>query len=616
MIAPAIEGNRRAERIAYHRSTGSANVRTLLAATCNVANVQPHSLEGMTATCSSCQSKMWIQERKPTSSQRNPVFHLCCKDGEVTLSAFPNAPALLLALLEAFSFMSNGANFNGSLADNHDGMYTYDIQGCVYHQISTALLPLFQANNEEALHFVSTQEFKLRVGEPYVPDRGYDQPTCSEVVVVIPGDGNEGDGRRNIVLRKHGGGLRIVNQLYVNYDPLHFVLLFLYGSLGWSLQVKERGKVTMNQFYAYHFMWVHCNQVMLCASLYLGLIDQLAIDDVASPVERMITGSMRYMQGLYQNAMAIVQKMGRPDLFITMTCNPKWPEMMDALLPGQKELLHLIIDKEIFGKVKGCVYAIEFQKHGLRHTHMLCILDDLYKPKTPKDIDKIVCAELPYPNDKELLGCMSGKYLYKCVYNGHDCIQAKVSSMDAPRDSAIAGAAQNLRHAMNPNSIVVPNTMQKMYPSVYALQVRDENMSACTPLTEWMQYNWDHLVDEVAKRTLYYDFPPYYTWNDSTRWWSRRAKCYEDLRTIDGVVYDTYQRAAQARGLLHFDEEFDNDFRLASIIASPRQVCELFVMMLLYYDISQLDVLLEKYLDAMSEDICFTSDASQVTAAI
>ena len=37
----------------------------------------------------------------------------------------------------------------------------------------------------------------------------------------------------------------------------------------------------------------------------------------------------------YQDAMAIVREYGKPDFFITMTCNPNWPEIKDFLLPGQ-----------------------------------------------------------------------------------------------------------------------------------------------------------------------------------------------------------------------------------------------------------------------------------------
>jgi hypothetical protein len=126
------------------------------------------------------------------------------------------------------------------------------------------------------------------------------------------------------------------------------------------------------------------------------------------------------MQALYQDAMAIVRKLGKPDFFITMTCNPKWTEITRELLPGQtaqdrfalccrvfhiklKALLDMIVKGEIFGKVKGRVYVVEFQERGLPHAHMLWIMDDEYKARTPEEIDRIVCAEIPDPNeDKEL----------------------------------------------------------------------------------------------------------------------------------------------------------------------------------------------------------------------
>ena len=34
--------------------------------------------------------------------------------------------------------------------------------------------------------------------------------------------------------------------------------------------------------------------------------------------------------------MAIVQYMGKPDMFITITCNPSWPEITFALFQGEK----------------------------------------------------------------------------------------------------------------------------------------------------------------------------------------------------------------------------------------------------------------------------------------
>ena len=38
---------------------------------------------------------------------------------------------------------------------------------------------------------------------------------------------------------------------------------------------------------------------------------------------------------LYQNAMAIVRIISKPNLFITITCNPSWSEITNELFLGQ-----------------------------------------------------------------------------------------------------------------------------------------------------------------------------------------------------------------------------------------------------------------------------------------
>lgn len=52
------------------------------------------------------------------------------------------------------------------------------------------------------------------------------------------------------------------------------------------------------------------------------------------------TGGRRYMIQNYHDAIAICRVYGPPDLFITFTCNPKWPEISDALHfePGQRNI--------------------------------------------------------------------------------------------------------------------------------------------------------------------------------------------------------------------------------------------------------------------------------------
>ena len=71
--------------------------------------------------------------------------------------------------------------------------------------------------------------------------------------------------------------------------------------------------------------------------------------------------------------MAIVRKYGKPDLFITFTCNPRWPEIQQNLARGATandrpdlvarvfhaklaELMRDITKNRIFGNVDACLY--------------------------------------------------------------------------------------------------------------------------------------------------------------------------------------------------------------------------------------------------------------------
>ena len=123
-------------------------------------------------------------------------------------------------------------------------------------------------------------------------------------------------------------------------------------------------------------------------------------------------GSTRYMMQNYQNAMAIVGMKGKSDLFITMTCSPKWHEIKDNLLPGRQAsdrsiicarvfhlkkeyLISLIMKEKYFGEVSARFHVVEFQKRSLPHAHILVTLKDSYKWSTMNDIDKYITAKIP-----------------------------------------------------------------------------------------------------------------------------------------------------------------------------------------------------------------------------
>jgi hypothetical protein len=129
-------------------------------------------------------------------------------------------------------------------------------------------------------------------------------------------------------------------------------------------------------------------------------------------------GSPRALQQLYLDAMSMVKRFGKPDFFITMTANPSWIEMQEALRPGEQAadrpdlmarvfkmkleiLLKELLDDKILGNVQAWTYVVEFQKRGLPHVHMLLIMTPDSKPRTPEDIDTRIVAELPDSSSPE-----------------------------------------------------------------------------------------------------------------------------------------------------------------------------------------------------------------------
>jgi hypothetical protein len=123
------------------------------------------------------------------------------------------------------------------------------------------------------------------------------------------------------------------------------------------------------------------------------------------------TGGPRAQYQGYQDPMTIVREYGKPDLFITKTCNPTWEEIAEKLPPGQTAQdrpdsvarvwqLKLVVfladlDQGILGQVEARLYVVEFQKRGLPHAHILTILADAGKPRARELIDKMVSAEIP-----------------------------------------------------------------------------------------------------------------------------------------------------------------------------------------------------------------------------
>ena len=290
--------------------------------------------------------------------------------------------------------------------------------------------------------------------------RRYNAVRCNEVAFVFQTEDGAPPFNRDIAVHlKNSNATQHVSILNCNLDAMTYPILFPYGTSTWHEKMfcdnNPKIKITQLQFYAYHLAirpefstilnggkltqqfcvdayckieacrlkYIETHQKELRVENYktlLAHIESRASERGLKPGKQVILpssfcGSDRAMKQNYEDAMAIVAKKGTPDFFITMTCNPTWPEITTNLQPWQqahnrpdlvarvfhlklKELLHDLTQKHIFGETIGQIHVIEFQKRGLPHAHILLIMGSADRPKESELIDKLISAEFPNPN--------------------------------------------------------------------------------------------------------------------------------------------------------------------------------------------------------------------------
>ncbi|KAK1414443.1 hypothetical protein QVD17_30187 [Tagetes erecta] len=347
---------------------------------------------------------------------------------------------------------------------------------------------------------------KLRlIGKREKDGRTYNLPTASEVAALIVGDFAEGLEKRDIVVKSREGHLHRISELHPSYLALQYPLLFPYGEDCYRVDIPHRGVApdstdkratcTMREFFAYRIQ-DRANEFSLILNSR-RLFQQFLVDaytmveterlnfirgqqsklrcqsfeklknirnqddnDISNTGKRVIlpssfTGGSWYMMQNYLDAMAICKWYGYPDFFITVTCNPKWPEVKrfledTSLNPEDRpdilcrlfkikldSLITDLKDKSILGKVSAVVYTIEFQKRGLPHAHICLFMRASDKYPTVEHIDPVISAEIPDPNeDLELYTLVSdfmihspcGSYNMKC-----SCMVDKKCSKSFPK---------------------------------------------------------------------------------------------------------------------------------------------------------------------------------------
>ncbi len=121
-----------------------------------------------------------------------------------------------------------------------------------------------------------------------------------------------------------------------------------------------------------------------------------------------VHGSPRHMAALAKNALNLVSEFGCLHVFLTLTCNPKWPEIMSQLLDGQTAFDRPEVTAAVFksrldqmkmnirnGKyfddreLNYTFHVIQYQYRGLPHAHLVVRLDNAHDIDDPNHEDLI-----------------------------------------------------------------------------------------------------------------------------------------------------------------------------------------------------------------------------------
>jgi hypothetical protein len=211
-----------------------------------------------------------------------------------------------------------------------------------------------------------------------------------------------------------------------HYEPLQYPLLFPHGTLGWGLTETSSGQylntlsLTQREWYRSRllsdkrfltFGRLSCEYICDMYSRveeerlsfirnskktvarasedgpHVGAEGELDLDEQCNiTLPSSFMGSKKWASEQTADALALARTYGPPSLFVTMTCNPEWPEIKNALLPGQRacdaptiiarafknrlQRLYFLLRNKM-GSVTYMTTSNEFQKRGLPHSHIV-----------------------------------------------------------------------------------------------------------------------------------------------------------------------------------------------------------------------------------------------------
>ena len=228
---------------------------------------------------------------------------------------------------------------------------------------------------------------------------------------------------RAIVVWRHSKNEPTFVPIYSrHYEPLQYPVLFPHGTPGWGLTESSNGD-SRNTLFLTQCEWYRSRILTDERFITFGRLTCEYVCDMYSRVEEerlnfirkskqafsqnvrntvcgdddedeqmniilpaSFMGSRKWASEQTADSLALARTYGPPSLFITMTCNPEWPEISSRLNAGQdasdipvvvarafKNRLQRLFQilKTKMGTMTYMTSSIEFQKRGLPHCHIV-----------------------------------------------------------------------------------------------------------------------------------------------------------------------------------------------------------------------------------------------------
>ncbi|CAN1837203.1 ATP-dependent DNA helicase pif1 [Linum perenne] len=380
--------------------------------------------------------------------------------------------------------------------------------------------------------------------------------------------------------------------------------------------------------------WIKNNQRKLRRHYFNGHIGQRVI--LASSH----TGSPRYKYENFQDAVAICRTLGYPDLFITFTFQKRGlphahmlaflsakdkiysPSQIDSVISA--EIPDVIVDPQCYDVVSRlmlhgpcghlfpnspCMAAEKCTKHYPKKYNPETTIDEDGFPRYRRREDGRTIEKNGVHLDNR----------YVVPYNRYLLLR-----FDAHINVEFCNKSRAIKYLFKYINKPPDRTMA-------VVKLLESELALTSMFLGWMNKNRNC---SHARQYTYVEFPQHYTWVAKDKVWRERKKkaaigrlyychhssgerfylrmllhtvrgctSFEDIKTVNGVKYDTFKETCSAYGFLADDGEWNHCLREVSLTATSYQMRMLFVRMIMYCQVSDVSSLWRKNWHFLSDDI-------------